>query len=110
MNMGNIRAVYLLHSPWFLAPNRFTWKLAFHLKPPEKRVSREPWPRGRRSLILSVRLHAGRALGNCQWRMASWRTLSASWLHRRQHGEARRKRRRLLQQAGRPYMKKVIIS
>src|ERR1700730_559078 len=42
--------------------------------------------------------------------MAPRRTLSARWLLRHQHGEARRKRRRLLQQAGRPYMKKVIIS
>src|ERR1700704_5394619 len=42
--------------------------------------------------------------------MATRRTLSARWLPRHQHVEARRKRRRVLQQAGRPYMNKVIIS
>jgi hypothetical protein len=40
MNIGNTRAVYLFHSLWFPGPNCFTWTLPFHLKPPEKRVSR----------------------------------------------------------------------
>jgi hypothetical protein len=60
MNIGNTRAVYLFHSLWFLAPNRFTWKMAFYLKPPETGKPRALAEVTLMVDILSLSEHTGR--------------------------------------------------